>query len=154
MTEFYFNELLYPLLVVSLIFLIPYIFFLLSQYNILKVIQPDNRLMQPFEVWFQLVPVFGLIWQFVVVGRIADSIRNEYQSQKDISFLGMGDGELLENINNRVTYSTGFWYCVMVCCSLIPILGFITGIGALALWITYWRQLIKHKEIIQQSNLG
>ena len=154
MTEFYFNELFYPLLVVGLIFLIPYIFFLLSQYNILKVIQPDNRLMQPFEVWFQLVPVFGLIWQFVVVGRIADSIRNEYQSQKDISFLGMGDGELLENINNRVTYSTGFWYCVMVCCSLIPVLGFITGIGALVLWITYWRQLIKHKEIIQQSNLG
>lgn len=154
MTDFYFSELLYPILVISLILLIPYIFFLLSQYNILKTIQPDNRLMQPFEVWFQLVPVFGLIWQFVVVGRIADSIRNEYQSQKDISFLGMGDGELLENINNRVTYSTGFWYCVMVCCTLIPILGFITGIGALILWITYWRQLIKHKEVIEQSNLG
>ena len=147
-------DLLYPLLVVSIIFLVPYCFFLLAQYSILKAIQQPNRLMQPFEVWFQLVPVFGLIWQFVVVSRIADSIRNEYRSQKEISFLGIGDGELQENINERVTYSTGFWYCVMVCCSLIPILGFFTGIGALVLWITYWRQLLRHKEQILQSNLS
>lgn len=154
MNDFNPDDFLYPLLVISFIFLVPYCFFLLAQHNILNAIQQENRLMQPFEVWFQLIPVFGLIWQFVVVSRIADSIRNEYRSQKEISFLGIGDGELQENINERVTYSTGFWYCVMVCCSLIPILGFLIAIGALVLWITYWRQLIRHKEQILQSNLS
>lgn len=144
---------LYTILLFLGLFLIPYIFFLYTQYTTLKAILPANRLMHPFEVWLQLIPVFVLIWQFVVVGKIADSIRNEYQSHKEISFLGMGDGDLEEKINERVTYSTGFWYCVLLCCSFIPVLGFIIGIGMLTLWITYWRQLIRHRDIILQSSL-
>ena len=46
------------------------IFFLIAQQNTLKSIKPHNRKMQPGEVWLQLIPVFNLIWQFIVVGRI------------------------------------------------------------------------------------
>lgn len=133
------------------IFLIPYIFFIRTQYSILQAIQPENRLMNPIEVWLQLIPVFGLIWQFVVVGRIADSIQREYQSHKEVSFLGMGDGELQEKIDERVTYTTGFSYCVVLVLSFIPVIGFLIGIAMLVLWITYWRQLIKHRDMIQES---
>ena len=142
---------IYTILVFLGIFLVPYVFFIYAQYSTLNAIDPANRKMNPFEVWFQLIPLFGLIWQFVVVGRIADSIREEYQSQKDISFLGIGDGDLQENINERVTYTTGYWYCVMLCCSFIPILGFFIGLGMLALLITYWRQLIRHRDNIRRN---
>ena len=94
MDDLSFGKLLIPILVVFILLVIPYIFFLLAQQSILKAIQPQNRLMQPGEVWFQLIPLFGWIWQFTVVSRIADSICNEYKSQQEISFLGIGDGEI------------------------------------------------------------
>ncbi len=147
------NFIIYTILLFMGIFLIPYIFFIRTQYSILQAIQPENRLMNPIEVWLQLIPVFGLIWQFVVVGRIADSIQREYQSHKEVSFLGMGDGELQEKIDERVTYTTGFSYCVVLVLSFIPVIGFLIGIAMLVLWITYWRQLIKHRDMIQESGL-
>ncbi len=143
----------YTILVFLGIFLVPYIFFIRTQYTTLLAIQTQNRAMQPYEVWLQLIPVFGLIWQFVVIGKIADSIRNEYLSHKHISFLGIGDGELQEKIKERVTYTTGFWFAVLLVCSFIPVLGIFIGLGMLALWFTYWRQLIHHREIIRQSGL-
>ncbi len=147
--NFYFVFILLPMG----IFLIPYVFFIRAQYTILLAIQPENRLMNPLEVWFQMIPLFGLIWQFVVVARVADSIQREYQSHKEVSFLGMGDGELQEKIDERVTYTTGFSYCVVLVLSFIPVIGFIIGIPMLTLWITYWRQLIKHRDMIQESGL-
>jgi hypothetical protein len=135
------------------IFLIPYIFFIRTQYTTLLAIQPENRLMNPFEVWLQLIPVFGLIWQFVVVARVADSIQKQYQSQKEVSFLGMGNGELQEKIDERVTYTTGLSYCVVLVLAFIPFIGFVIGIPMLILWITYWRQLIKHRDIIIESGI-
>lgn len=154
MDDLSFGKLLIPVLIVFILLVIPYIFFLLTQQNTLKAIQPQNRLMQPGEVWFQLIPLFGWIWQFTVVSRIADSICNEYKSQQEISFLGMGDGELQEDIKNRATYTTGYWYCVLVCTTIIPFLGILTGLGALVLWITYWQQLNKHRQKIMDSNLA
>jgi len=147
------NFIIYTILLFMGIFLIPYIFFIRTQYSILQAIQPENRLINPIEVWLQLIPVFGLIWQFVVVARIADSIQREYKSHKEVSFLGMGDGELQEKIDERVTYTTGFSYCVVLVLSFIPVIGFLIGIAMLVLWITYWRQLIKHRDMIQESGL-
>ena len=141
------------ILVMLGIFFIPYIFFILTQYSTLQAIQPDNRLMNPAEVWLQLIPVVGLIWQFVVVARFADSIQREYQAQQDISFLGMGDGELQEKIKERVTYTTGFNYCLLLVFSFIPVIGIFIGIAMLVLWITYWNQLIKHRDMIRAAGL-
>ncbi|SRR5215203_1959020 len=59
------------------LFLIPAIFFLLTQQNTLKAIQPHNRAMSPGQVWLQLIPIFGMIWQFFVVSKISDSLRRE-----------------------------------------------------------------------------
>lgn len=144
---------IYFILVMLGIFLIPYIFFLRAQYTTLLAIQPVNRLMNPFEVWLQLIPGFGLIWQFVVVSRIADSIQREYGSHKDISFLGMGDGDLQEKIDERVTYTTGFNYCLMLVFTFVPVIGIFIGIAMLVLWITYWNQLVKHRDIIRATGV-
>ena len=141
------------ILVILGIFFIPYIFFIRTQYTTLQAIQPDNRLMNPAEVWLQLIPAVGLIWQFVVVDRIADSIQREYQSHQDISFLGIGDGDLQEKIKERVTYTTGFNYCLLLVFSFIPVIGIFIGMAMLVLWITYWNQLIKHRDMIRAAGL-
>lgn len=109
-----------------IIALLPTIFFLLTLQNTLKAIRGENRKMNPGEVWLMLIPFFGLIWLFIVVGRIADSIADECESRQ----IGLSD--------NRPTYNLGIAFGVCSLCSVIPMLGVFSAIAALVLWIIYW----------------
>ena len=54
-------------------FVVVGVLFILTQQNTLKLIQPMNRMIRPGQVWLQLIPIFGLLYQFTVVTRIARS---------------------------------------------------------------------------------
>jgi hypothetical protein len=82
------------LFTISGIFLIPYIFYLLTLSNTLKQLQVRNQKIPPGNVWLLFIPVFNLIWHFIVVIRISESLEAEYRD-KNIS------------ISNRPTYSIG-----------------------------------------------
>jgi len=72
-----------------LLFIVPAILFVLTQQNTLKAIRPENRLLSPGLVWLQFIPVFGQVWQFIVVGRIAGSAVRQRLSFRDDSILGL-----------------------------------------------------------------
>ena len=136
------------------LFLIPAILFLISQQNTLKTISPGNRLMRPGEVWFQLIPLFGIVWQFFVVTRIAGSIQNEYRTMQEISFLGTGNGEMITTPSTRPTFGAGIAYCILFCASIIPLLGGIFAFAGIILWIIYWVELVKQKNKLQRMILA
>ena len=54
--------------------LIPLIFYLLLLQNTLRLISPENREMPAENVWLLLIPVFNLVWQFIVLDRLTHSI--------------------------------------------------------------------------------
>ena len=56
------------------LFLIPAIFFLLTLQNTLKAISEENRKMPPANVWLMFIPLFNIVWQFIMVDRIAHSL--------------------------------------------------------------------------------
>jgi hypothetical protein len=141
------NEMI--MLLLLLFWLIPMIFFLITQQNTLKVIQPQNRAMAPGEVWLQLIPFFNFIWQFVVVIRISNSIRNEFQFRADNSLLGLPHPGLVSEMNKRPTYDIGMAYCILTVCTIIPVLGSFAAIAGLVCWITYWVQLSNYKNKIE-----
>ncbi len=137
------------LFMLALIGLLPFILFIKVQYDTLKQVAEQNRAMPVAQVWLQLIPVFGLIWQFHVVRSIADSLRNELEFRNSVSTLGIWEEAILDEANIHPTFTTGQWYCITVCITLIPFIGFVTWIFALILWITYWNQLIKYKKMLQ-----
>ncbi len=137
------------LFMLALIGLLPFILFIKVQYETLKQVAEQNRAMPAAQVWLQLIPVFGLIWQFHVVRSIADSLRNELEFRNSVSTLGIWEEAILDEANIHPTFTTGQWYCITVCITLIPFIGFVTWIFALILWITYWNQLIKYKKMLQ-----
>ena len=131
---------------VMLIGLIPTIFFLITQQNTLKSIQPANRLMEPGLVWLQLIPLFGLVFQFIVVSRISDSLRKEFSSwQNDDSILGYADSQSMELARRRPTYDIGLTYCILFCCSIVPLLGTLAALAGVVCWIVYWVKLAEYK---------
>jgi len=136
--------------IVIAIVLIPAIFFLITQQNTLKAILPENRTMNPGEVWLQLIPIFGWVWQFFVVARISDSIRNEYNSWASDTIFSSEGREQINFTYTRPTYGIGLAMCICNCCFIVPCLGYLAMLGALVCWIIYWVQLADWKGRVQR----
>jgi hypothetical protein len=131
--------------------LIPAILFLLTEFNTLRLIKRENRAMQPGWVWLQLVPLFGQIWQFVVVARIANSIRNQWQAADEGSILGIDAEAAAGDLTRKPTLAIGLVYCALNAImvgtnfvatfdhvdSLVIWVGFF-AIASMACWIVYW----------------
>ena len=132
------------------LFLIPCIFFLITQQNTLKAIQPENRTMSPGEVWLQLIPLFGIVWQFFVVTRISDSLRNEFSSWTNDTIFNVEGNQVVNLSYSRPTYGVGLAMCICGCCSIIPLLGFLAVLGWFVCWIIYWVQLAEFKSKVQR----
>src|SRR4051812_38494386 len=83
-----------------LAYVIPLALFLRTLQNTLKIISPENRKMSPGNVWFIIIPFLGIIWQFVVVQKIAKSIKAEC---KKLNIYIKG---------KMPTYAFGLSYCI------------------------------------------
>lgn len=138
-------------IVFLILFLIPCIFFLIEQQNILKDIRPENRLMRPGQVWLQLIPIFNIVYQFIVVTRIADSIQKELTSPSSVSWLES------EQVVGRPTFGRGMAMCILMCCGIVPlgILKSLLSLATLIMWILYWVQLRQyHTKVRHQLGMA
>ncbi|MBE7171175.1 MAG: hypothetical protein INR73_11325 [Williamsia sp.] len=53
------------------------IFYLITLQATFDAISPENREMPSGNVWLLLIPLFGLYWHFVIVHKLAESIKAE-----------------------------------------------------------------------------
>jgi hypothetical protein len=145
-------------LLLLLLFIVPAIFFLRTEFNTLKLIRPENRAMQPGWVWLQLIPLAGQVWQFVVVAKISSSISNQWQTEDEDSILGINAEAVAATGTGKPTLVNGIIYCtlnaVAILCNLTlraapnSTLAMIVGVIALvsmASWVLYWINLASWK---------
>lgn len=135
------------LLVVFGFALLPAIFFFLTQQNTLKNVRVQNRTLSPGQVWLQLIPIFNIIWQFIVVNRIAESIERELRAENQFSF----EQEQPDTgyAAEKPTYGIGMAYCILSVCSFVPILGTFAAIASIVCWIIYWVKLADYKRRLE-----
>lgn len=117
------------------------IFYLLTLQNTLKELSIENQKMPPGNVWLMLIPVFGLVWGFIVVNRIADFLKAEFAKRN------------IQVAEDRPGYSIGITYCILYACSIIPVLGALAVIGGLICWIIYWVRIADYKTKLQQTKV-
>ena len=113
------------LLVGFLIFLIPTIFFLLTLQKALTRVAPERRTMNPPMVWLGLIPLFSVVWNFIMVTALSKSLGAELTA-RNIPH---------ENEPGKVI---GLVWASLGAACLIPGLGFLLGIPVLIMWIIYW----------------
>ena len=118
------------------LFLIPAIFFLLNLQNTLKAISAENRKMPPANVWLMLIPLFNIVWQFIMVDRIAQSIGAECRRLN------------IPIKEDKPTYGIGLAWNICNCVSIIPIIG---GLAALVTFIIYWVKVSEFKNLIKAN---
>ncbi len=95
--------------------------------------------MPPGEVWLLLIPLFNLVWQFVVVAKVAGSLRNEF-TRRGLPIDEQEPGKHL-----------GFAMCVLAVMSMAPIFGILTGMGAILCWLGYWMQIAGYSSHLAPS---
>ena len=119
------------------VYLIVMIFFLITLRDALRAVSPENRRMEPGQVWLLLIPLFNIIWQFFVVSRVADSLADEFWKR------GIHGHEA------RPGHGVGIAYCVLGLCGWIPFLGTFASLAALICWIVYWVKIANYKSQLQ-----
>ena len=107
------------------IMLIPLIFYCLTLQKALNRVSPENRAMAPGMVWLLLIPLFNIVWQFMVVLNMAKSLGAEFKKRNLAEEADPGK-------------SIGLTACILLCCSVIPFVGGLAGLGYLVCWIIYW----------------
>lgn len=122
--------------------LIPMIFYLLTLQNTLKEVSPENQKMPPSNVWLVLIPLFGLVWNFIIVNRMADSLAAEFAKRN------------IPVDEERPGYSIGLTYSILFCCSIIPVLGGLASLAGLVCWIIYWVKIAGYKTTLQQTKVN
>ena len=121
------QELFVFLIFVSLAIL-PAIFYMLTLYRVLSRCAPESRAMEPGLVWLLLVPIFNLIWHFVVVSKVATSLQREFQRR--------GVAEPVDTGRQL-----GLAMSILACLGIIPIVGILSALAAMICWILYWMKI-------------
>ena len=120
------------LIVLGIVFIVPYVFFLLTLQNTLLAISPENRKMPPSNVWLMFIPLFNLVWQFIMVTNIAESIKAECV-------------RLNISVNERKpTAGIGLAWNICSVCFFIPF----APLASLVLLIIYWVKVNEYKNLI------
>ncbi|MGL5890599.1 MAG: hypothetical protein ACRC3B_11975 [Bacteroidia bacterium] len=145
-TERYdFSQMVATHLLWSLLSIIPYIFYLVQLQRTLKCISPDLQKIKPDQVWLLLIPGFRLVWSFIVVTRIGDSLRAEQQRRGILEFderPGFAVGMAMSCLN--VLFRILVWTDYKVIIGLF-------ALALLACWIVYWIKMAGFAKQLTQS---
>ena len=114
------------------ILLLPGIFFLITLQKTLQAISPENRRMPPANVWLMLIPLFNIVWQFIMVDKIAESIAAECTKLN------------IQRSDPKPTYNIGLAWNI---CNILTFIPFV-GLAALVTFILYWVKVAEFKNII------
>lgn len=119
--------------------------FLSTAARVLTRVEPDNRRMEPGQVWLNLIPFFNLIWMVVTVERVGESIRNEFYSR--------GRHRKFES------YGKTSGLAAMLLTGIgVPFAGFGTPCAlvfwffAFIYWMVYWAQLSGYAKRLKNEN--
>lgn len=126
-------------LIILAIAAIPRILYILTLQNTLKAISPPNRAMPPANVWLLMIPLFDMVWSFIVVNKISESILKESKVKQ------------FPLKESNPTNATGIAMSVLMCITIVPILGSLAGLGGFVCWIIYWVQVNNYKLAIMQA---
>jgi hypothetical protein len=113
---------------------IAFVAFLASVDRVVKRVEPENRRMDPGQVWLCLIPGFNLLWIVVMIERVGESIRNE--------FIARGRHKLSESYGKTAGLAFVFlsWVGIPFAIETTPCV-LVFWFFAFIYWVVYWTQI-------------
>ena len=129
-------HLLILLFVAAVVFLLPAIFYCLTLQRALQKCAPESRTIEPWVVWLTVVPLVNVIANFFVVLGLSKTLRNEFD-RRGIAGMDREPGQAI-----------GLAMAICLCCSIVPMLGAVTGIAHFVLLIIYWFKIAEYSRAL------
>ena len=114
------------------------VFFLLTLQNTLKEVDPALRKVPPSNVWLMFIPIFSVVYAFILYPNISDSVKSEYQRRG----LPM-DGDF--------SRALGITMAALSIATIIPYLGSLIALANLVLLIVFWTKMSGYKNHLARS---
>jgi hypothetical protein len=99
----------------------------------------DLRRMEPGAVWLCLIPLFGLVWQFMVINAVAEGISKEL---------------LVRNMfpkEEKPAFAMGLTGCILICFCIIPYIGPAFGLIGLIFMVIHAVKISAYNRELEQS---
>jgi hypothetical protein len=132
------------------------VMFLLTLSRCLGLCHERNRTLEPGLVWLSLIPCFNLYWTFVVVERIAGSLKNEYYDRN----LRSNDPKFATNIGQTYAILNLIVIPISVAGSVtgpplstvISLISNLISLASLVFFIVYWVKIAGFNRQLREDN--
>lgn len=118
-----------------------FVLFLLNLQNALKEVSEKNREVPPANVWLMFIPLFNIIYPFILYPRICDSIKKEYATR---GLEEQGD----------FGRAIGITMPILGLCGVIPVLGVLAAMANFILLIVFWVKIAGYKDKLRMTPKG
>lgn len=118
------------------VLLLPRIFLLATLQKALGRCPYGRRSLSPGLVWLSLIPVFSLVWDFVVVGAASTSVGSELRRR----------GIPPEAADTGMAF--GLVSCLLALFLWIPLVNLLVGIGFLICFIIFWVRIARASNLL------
>lgn len=135
-------DMYWVLILAGLISLVVRFFYCNTISKTLKLIDEENRHMQPRQAWLAMIPIFTIFWNFKIAEGLANSLTNEFYDRKIPEE---------ENPGQAMGYS----YSILFALGYIPLTSgfiFVMSIFSFAFFIRYWLKVSKFKTLLEEHN--
>jgi|GEM_PF-1126736 len=125
------------IIILGLVSLVVCILYLITLQSCFATLPEKHRELSPGLVWLLLVPLFNLVWVFIVVLKLSSSFKNAFAERGVTTEVG------------SCSQGIGLAYCILCCCSVIPLVNFVAAPAGFICWVIYWSQVasLKNKYI-------
>ena len=105
--------------------------------DLLKQVDPKNRLVHPGFVWMLYIPFYGaVIFPFMLYPRIAESLRKEFDERNSPQPGDYGK-------------SLGIVLPILFCCLFVPVVNIVAILGIIVIGIIYWVKMAQYKGMLR-----
>ena len=130
---------LFFLLVFLCVWIVIGIFYCLALQKALSRCSTQNRTLSPGLVWLLLIPIFNVVWHFVIVLNMAKSLHAEFVSRNIVEAQSPGLG---------IGLAISILQAVVVVLGWVPFLGELAGVALFICWVVYWVKIAGYSDKI------
>jgi hypothetical protein len=112
--------------------------YILTLQRALSRCAPQNRATSPESAWLLLIPLFNIVWQFILYPRISESLEREFRSRN-------------LPIEPQPAKNLGLALAVLHVCSYIPAVHFFTAIAGFICFVFYWSKISGYSNQLAHS---
>ncbi|HLP54461.1 MAG TPA: hypothetical protein VK151_05505 [Fluviicola sp.] len=126
-----------------IVVIVLYAFYLKNLQDLLNEVSEQNRQVPASNVWLMFIPLFNIVYRFILYPKISESLRLEFEERESPR-----NGDYLKGL--------GLVLGILGVVNVIPIdaLKSLTSLGILIIWIVFWVKTAEFKNQLRSMPKG